>query len=636
VSRRYDNRGRDQIPIENVHGDVYVGEARSRKRPDREMTWLKAFEKEIEGRLASSLHNRVLIKLGKETQPEQVHRLWDMEVKSGQITEMISPQTEISEVFDRPEIAGKLLILGKPGAGKTTTLLELARALVRRAIDDPSEPIPFLLNLSSWKDPNQSIKDWAIAELTTKGIGSKIGSKWFEDQKMLPLLDGLDEVRSDRQSVCVKAINHWMSGEGQPSAIVVCSRREEYELYPERLNLHGAIYLQELSDRQIESYLHEIDRASLWQVLEADAALLDLVRQPLLLSITLVAYRKELAEQWEGCRSTQERLTFLLDAYIEKMLYRQSKSRFYGDKELTVQQTQQWLVRLAHQLQNDNETEFLIEKMQPAWLRGSCQEWIYRLILGQTYGLFFGLIVGASTGLVYGIIAGLTNGVTVGISRGLIAWLGMGLIFSVIDRSTHIEPIETIKISVSTRSRREVASHLIAGLIGGLLGGVILGTILGMTDGLMGGLMYGLSNGLITGMIKASKTEITTRTRPNQGIFSSAKNVVTVMSLSLVAALGIIAFLFLLFSQLLWQNASIPLLIGYLGCLIFLSFFTGGGHACIQHFSLRLVLFFSRAIPWNYARFLNYATDRMFLQRIGGRYRFIHKLLQDHFAQMEE
>jgi hypothetical protein len=25
----------------------------------------------------------------------------------------------------------------------------------------------------------------------------------------------------------------------------------------------------------------------------------------------------------------------------------------------------------------------------------------------------------------------------------------------------------------------------------------------------------------------------------------------------------------------------------------------------------------------------------MFLQRVGGRYRFIHRLLQEHFAQME-
>ena len=54
-----------------------------------------------------------------------------------------------------------------------------------------------------------------------------------------------------------------------------------------------------------------------------------------------------------------------------------------------------------------------------------------------------------------------------------------------------------------------------------------------------------------------------------------------------------------------------------------------------QHFTLRIILCWNGYIPWNYARFLNYATERMFLQRIGGRYRFIHKLLQEHFAQLQ-
>jgi hypothetical protein len=38
-------------------------------------------------------------------------------------------------------------------------------------------------------------------------------------------------------------------------------------------------------------------------------------------------------------------------------------------------------------------------------------------------------------------------------------------------------------------------------------------------------------------------------------------------------------------------------------------------------------------IPWNYARFLDYATERIFLQKVGG-YIFIHRLLLEHFAQM--
>ena len=56
------------------------------------------------------------------------------------------------------------------------------------------------------------------------------------------------------------------------------------------------------------------------------------------------------------------------------------------------------------------------------------------------------------------------------------------------------------------------------------------------------------------------------------------------------------------------------------------------GAACVQHFTLRLVLWWRGVIPWQYARFLDYATERMFLQRIGGRYRFIHELLRDHLA----
>lgn len=38
--------------------------------------------------------------------------------------------------------------------------------------------------------------------------------------------------------------------------------------------------------------------------------------------------------------------------------------------------------------------------------------------------------------------------------------------------------------------------------------------------------------------------------------------------------------------------------------------------------------------PPRYDRLLDYATERLLLQRIGGRYRFMHKLLQEYFAAM--
>lgn len=61
----------------------------------------------------------------------------------------------------------------------------------------------------------------------------------------------------------------------------------------------------------------------------------------------------------------------------------------------------------------------------------------------------------------------------------------------------------------------------------------------------------------------------------------------------------------------------------------------GGGKACIQHFVLRRILYRKGYTPWNYARFLDYAAERIFLQKVGGGYIFIHRLLLEHFAQME-
>ena len=58
-----------------------------------------------------------------------------------------------------------------------------------------------------------------------------------------------------------------------------------------------------------------------------------------------------------------------------------------------------------------------------------------------------------------------------------------------------------------------------------------------------------------------------------------------------------------------------------------------GGKACIRHFTLHLILYRNGCIPWNYARFLDYASDRIFLQKVGGGYIFIHRLLLEHFAQ---
>ncbi len=249
-------------------------------------------EREVASRLSQSLHNAVLINLDKQIQPQQVRNPLSAEIKIGALPSQPLPLgTEILEVFERSDISGRLLILGEPGAGKTTTLLDLAKGLVERASDDSAAPIPVIFALSAWKDPKQEMKDWLIAELKSKyGVRIDIGKKWIEAKQLLPLLDGLDEVKPEHQESCVNAINRLLGSDDRPSDLVVCSRREEYENYQTQLELKNAIYLQDLTNDQIQNYLDEVDRSELWQMLQPDAALLDLVRKPLFLSITILAY----------------------------------------------------------------------------------------------------------------------------------------------------------------------------------------------------------------------------------------------------------------------------------------------------------------------------------------------------------
>ena len=59
-----------------------------------------------------------------------------------------------------------------------------------------------------------------------------------------------------------------------------------------------------------------------------------------------------------------------------------------------------------------------------------------------------------------------------------------------------------------------------------------------------------------------------------------------------------------------------------------------GGYACLQHMILRFILYCQGSIPWNYARFLDEAADRLLLRKVGGGYIFIHRLLLEYFASM--
>jgi hypothetical protein len=357
-----------------------------------------------------------------------------------------------------------------------------------------------------------------------------------------------------------------------------------------------------------------------------------------------------------------------------------------------------WLIWLAQRMVQKSQTVFLIERMQPNWLQKQEQMMIYHngnilfpgLIAALIVGLIIGAIAGLFTNLPIGLITVLTIGLMLitGLIPGRFIWMGAGriktvesLTWSWREALNEINHCQEICKNIGATIGKYLAVILLKSLLkflglwiciciliflfgikglydiaaisiillifspvllllplfvwllqpnigdffsicaelGGLLGGVI-GTFLGL---------------IIVPISGLRGAEIETKTTPNQGIWRSAMNAViggVISGLIFGLTTGVISgLIFGLIGEPIWGliiGLSVGLIFGLIFCLI-------SGKACIQHFILRLILYRDGYIPWNYARFLDYAAERIFLQKVGGGYIFIHRLLLEHFAQME-
>ncbi|QLE52598.1 NACHT domain-containing protein (plasmid) [Nostoc sp. C057] len=671
------NAGRIGGDIWNIFFGQQTTPVGNPARPKNERILLAAVKEEVTLRLRQSLHNAVLINLGKESQPQQVKRPWDAEIKIGLKPAVLLPDTTtILSVFDSQEIAGKLLILGAPGAGKTTTQLELAQALVIRAEEQPDYFVPVLFNLSSWKDDRQSIADWLVAELKSKyGVSAKLGKEWIDSQKLLLLLDGLDELGPVWQEPCIRAINKLLQGECRPQFIVVCSRTEEYTSYKTRLKLNGTVCLQPLTTNQIYTYLVEVNHADLHVLISKQPDLLELIKIPLLLSIVVLAYQEIFINSWENM--TEERwnsmtaeawdkmqsidsfnLQYLLISYIRRMLAWDIDSKVYTNQKFpTTQQTKLWLTWLAQQLDREAQTEFLSESIQPTCLNKDIQKWVCRIIFMLNIWLTSGVI-----GFVFGSISfGFFKGIALGLFFAFIVTFNLisssfsNFIFTKYNSNTYnlgkvrqrVLDYSSVLLRDSFRfnidepispigyvhwSFKKVFNILLINLGQGVL--ICCFLISAFQQTVIGGLIFVsvfiIVNLLISGSGIFEKPDIENKTVFNQSVKQSIR------ISGLVAVFTCLSFMILFWINRIWKTTTITELFLIFGLLLgIFRWQATGGLFCIQHFSLRLVLYFNGYIPWNYSRFLDYCTERMLLQRVGGRYRFIHKLLQDHFAQME-
>lgn len=343
-----------------------------------------------------------LILLNRESRPWAVaHPLDDVPAVHDRDRETIAARHSTASVYD--DCGRALLILGEPGTGKTVTLLDLTRTLIgrARASERFTEPVPVVLPLSTWPDGSDRFLDWVLVQLgSLYSVGRKSALGLLNNRRLVLLLDGLDEIRPEQRAACIHAVNAFAADPGVPGLVICCRRQEYRELIAEsadnRLKLNQAIVLEALTPAQIDAHLAAAGRplAGLRERLPHDPVLSDLARTPLLLNLMSEAYRDidaAVLQHHQGDALTG-REQQLFNTYIERMF----EQKAHGSLPYPPERTLTWLGWLARQTGRRHQTVFLIDKLQPDWLTGPDQRWLYVLISRVLGGLLFGLALGLS------------------------------------------------------------------------------------------------------------------------------------------------------------------------------------------------------------------------------------------------
>ena len=121
-----------------------------------------------------------------------------------------------------------------------------------------------------------------------------MGQAWVESDRLLLLLDGLDEVATPKLADCVKAINEFRQTRGLVP-IVVCCRTHVYTGVHVSVRLNSAIAIRQLTSEQADLYLDQAgdQLAGLHQVIHDDPVLQEIATSPLMLQVMSKAFRQE-------------------------------------------------------------------------------------------------------------------------------------------------------------------------------------------------------------------------------------------------------------------------------------------------------------------------------------------------------
>jgi hypothetical protein len=244
--------------------------------------------------------------------------------KSRNITTQSQRHVERKDVLEFLRMYRTLVVRGVPGAGKSTLLryllalsagCHLNSALQSSEVTVSDAPLPIMIPVREYvRSVQGNLLDFLVERACTAGQlntevdhkkALKIGlEKALQNGRCIVCVDGLDEIATDEQGQKIRlAIQQWQEMYSQ-NWFLVTTRFAGYANVRLDVTKFKLVDLVPMTDTKIQEFLehwfkiHEVNqerqkenRDGLWKSLDNQKTILDMARNPLLLTIIAVVYR---------------------------------------------------------------------------------------------------------------------------------------------------------------------------------------------------------------------------------------------------------------------------------------------------------------------------------------------------------
>ncbi|MFI9310942.1 hypothetical protein [Streptomyces triculaminicus] len=284
----------------------------------------------------------------------------------------------------------RLVVLGGPGAGKSTLAVLLTLELAERCLTarhaprdggggEVRPPVPVVLTLESWDPSREHFRGWLARRIAEDhpGLprvdGDHPAARLVQDGLVLPVLDGLDELPAHRRSLLVREVDRAL---GEKDAVVLTSRTREYRAGEEAGAAIARAAVIEAQPVGLEDATAYLLRSAAPQVRRSWKLTLDAVDRepegpvaraltsPLMIWLARRGFQAPPADPLELVRrafpSREAVERYLLDLIIPAVFTQQphSPDRLHAPSQWNPGRSRHWLAHLARHLTVRRTTEF--------------------------------------------------------------------------------------------------------------------------------------------------------------------------------------------------------------------------------------------------------------------------------------